>query len=332
MSISTPTKTLKPAYDLSPIDSHLKQFLFDKAEQHNAEYKPALFRHLPDLHDIGEVCTFGVYAQTLMQSRRHFMTYAGSVNIAGAICSITQVSRWYLDYYHPKPLRSFGALTRATYELPPLVPTFIKPSILIKGTYVDISNTYFSILLNTGWDVSFYSGVWLTPGRMPLDFPLQNCKPARSYLVTQGLKGVVGIWTGAKVIYKPIHNRHLNYELWGYIKCVLHSIARFAVEVCNAIYVHTDGYIVPSNCVQTLMSYISSFHLSPRIVSEGETFVCGFGNYKCGDKYTKIFRPDRHGAYIDKINRDINPDWIRNETIRSIRTGVSRRLYDTSVR
>jgi hypothetical protein len=318
MSISTLIDRIPLSPGLNPIDTPLKQFIYGSAKAHNEEYTPCAFKTLPKLTEIDELCTFGVFSQTLMQSRKQYLLASGVINIDGAYTTITNVSRLYLDYYHPNKLRSFGALTRDTYELPAAPPLYIVPSIIQHGAYVDIKSTYFNILLNVGWDLSFWLGRWLTPGRKPLDFPLKENKPARSYLVTGCLKSAVGIWDGHNAYFRHTRNRHINYELWGYVTSTLHCIAQYAVLYCDARYVHTDGYIVPMKYADDLIAHIASWGLRAEIKAHGETMINGFANYICGEKRTKVFHPDRKRIGLNRIRWDVPAIWVRDATIEAI--------------
>lgn len=319
MSISTPINGIPLTFELNPISTPFLQYLYERVKAHNEEYQPCLFKHLPMLQDIDEPCTFGVFSQQLMKSKKQYLSARASVNINGALTTVTNVSRLYLDYYHPHRLRAFGALIRDTYEYPQQPPLYVVRSIMQNGSYVDIRSTYFSILLNIGWDISFWKGVWLTPGRAPSDFPLARDKAARSYLVTGALKSAVGVWNGYKTFWMKTHNKHINYELWGCIQCILHSIAQYAVMNCHAVYVHTDGYIIPSEYVADLLYHIRSYGLDATVKATGVTIVCGFANYMCGEKRTKIFRADKATHPYDKIRWDIDAIWVRNTVASVIR-------------
>lgn len=328
MSTSTRINGIPLTLELNPIDTPFKQYLYEQVKKHNEEFEPCLFRVLPRLQDINEMCTFGVFSQTLMKSRVQYILASSSVNIDGALCTITQLSRYYLDFYHPNKLRSFGALTRATYELPQTPPLYIDPTIMMSGTYVDIKSAYFTTLINVGWDISYWQGVWLSPGRKPIDFPLKSSKPARSYLVTGSLKSSVGIWTGQKTYWRKTHNKHLNYQLWGYVTSMLHSIAQYAVSHCGACYVHTDGYIIPSENVAELIGYIKSWGLNAEVKAEGITYVCGFANFMCGEKRTKVFDPAKLQVKHDKIRWDIPALWLRDTTHRIININPADSIQD----
>lgn len=314
MSISTRTRDVPLTLELNPIDTPFKQYAYEQIRQHNEDYTPCVFKHLPMLTDIDELCTFGVFTRTLMRSKKQYLMESATINIGGALSTITALSRLYLDYYHPHKLRAFGALTRATYQLPQRPPLYVDPTIMQHASYVDIKSMYFSILNQVGWDISYWSEHHLTTGRKPLDFPLKQCKPARSYLVTGSLKSAVGIWTGQKTYWRKTHNKHINYELWGYVQSVLHSIAQYAVLYCKAAYVHTDGYIVPDEYVQDLIQHISMYGLSAEVKTTGATYICGFANYMCGEKHTKVFNPAKLQRKQDKIRWDIPRLWVRDIT------------------
>lgn len=315
-----------------PINSDFMQYAHERAVEHNAKFKPSVFKSVPPLESIDELCVFGVYSRTLLKSELHYLSIAASVDINGATCSITEVSRWYLDYYHPNSLRSFGSLTRSLWELSQRPPLYVHRSTIRKASYVDIKSTYYSILSVVGWNVDYYPHQWVIQGRLPLDFPLRNDKVARSYLVTASLKSVVGMWTGKRAFYRQTRNRHINYSLWGIVTDILHSIAQYAVDECEAVYVHTDGYIIPEEYTDKLINHISSWGLLAGVKHNGECMVCGFSNFMVGERRTEGFNPAKYHQDVDGIDRTVDRIWLRNAVVKAQQIGNGYRLYDKSIR
>jgi hypothetical protein len=314
------------------INSDFMQYAYEKSVEHNEKYHPVIFKTIPELESIEETCTFGVFSRTLIASKRHYSSIAASVDINGATCTITQLSRLYLDYYHPRRLRAFGALTRKLWELRQNPPLYVNRTIIPQGTYVDIKSTYYSLLTLVGWNADYYPSRWLIQGRLPLDYPLKDDKIARAYLVTGSLKSVVGIWNGKKAFYRKTHNPHINYALWGLVTDILHCIAQYAVSQCEAVYVHTDGYIVPEHRTEQLINHIATWGLTAGVKHQGETMVCGFSNFICGERITKGFDPTRVHDKVDGIDWDIDREWLRTAVYNATRSDNGMKLYSKSVR
>jgi hypothetical protein len=75
-------------------------------------------------------------------------------------------------------------------------------------------------------------------------------------------------------------------DLWAIIVLALQALAGFAVLECGAVYVATDGYIVPLSSVARLLAEIAGWGLSAT-VDEGEAQVRGMGSYQVGRRATK---------------------------------------------
>jgi len=224
-------------------------------------------------------------------------------------------------------LRAIGAEARH-YQIRTYAPYYVTPRILKDAMYVDIGSTFFSILKNIGWNVSYLPGKWLTAGRAPLDFPLPKEKGARNYLVTIGLPKPLTIWNGYEFISEHAKNAHINRAIYSVIMDILHSIASIAVAL-GAIYVHTDGYIIPQRAYSILCSYIEAYGLSPEVRAWGDAFVYGIGNYMVGEKITKSFDPLRVSQMVNHIEPPDSHQWLQNTVGKIVSDKVAERLYNT---
>jgi hypothetical protein len=258
--------------------------------------KHILYSDFPDIRTINTRVYWGIYTWTLSALKRRWLLRDTALTVEDMICSPADTVRDYLDFYHPRPLRATGIEVRE-YELHKSAPLYIRPSTILQGTYIDIKSTYYSIVQLIGWDINYLPGQWLTPGRAPLDFPLPNDKPARNYLVSIGLPGEITIWTGTQWVSQRAKNVHINLGLWSAVMDILHSIASIAVQL-GAIYVHTDGYILPTKNSEKLQAAIRQFRLTPEVRAQGPTICLGFADYMVGNRLTKNFiHPHTQGNF-----------------------------------
>lgn len=310
---------------LTRINQHLDEHIREATEARHAKNEHIIYAQFPDIREIDSRVYWGVFSWGIPAWKQRYLLKQSTVRIHELESSPGDITRDYLDFYHPKHLHCIGAEAR-TYEQHKSAPLYYAPFTSHDATYIDIDSTYFSILKLIGWNINYLPGQWLIPGRAPLDFPLPTHKGARNYLVSIGLPRPMLVWTGHDFIEQTGKNVHINRGLWLAVMDILHSIASIAVTL-GAKYVHTDGYILPSKNAPILMRAIRDFGLTSRILGEGETFVYGIGNYKVGDKQSKLFGPDRVSNPINHIDP---PDvlWLQKTIQTIVSKNVATRLYE----
>lgn len=314
---------------LTQTDFNLMSYLDLSAQLRHAKSKHVIYTNFPDLRQMDCLVYWGVFSWSVPSQKRRYLKRNGIVSTTKLASTAGDIVRDYLDFYHPKKLRAIRA-EATIYDRLQSAPLYVNPTIIRDAMYVDITSTYWSIVNLVGWNVSYLPGAWLIPGRAPLDFPLPNHKPARNYLVSAGLPGQITIWTGKRMVFKPVRNVHINTGLWSVVQGVLSSIARIAVSL-GAVYVHTDGYILPAAKAEALCEHIKTWGLEPRIIAEGTAYVVGFGNYTIGTKTTKRFEPERVQTHFS--NLPIQTDKRLRSMVSEIRKrGTPSRLYEQSVR
>ena len=305
----------------------LPDYLNFQAETRHKTYRHVIYTSFPDIRDIPVRVFWGVFSWVIPSEKTRYVKRKSIVPCTVLASTPGDVVRDYLDYYHPRKLRAIAA-EAANYRQHKSAPLFFKPSITRKAMYIDIDSCYFSIVSITGWNVNYYPGKWLTPGRAPLDFPLSKAKGARSYLTSIGLPGRLAIWTGSQMLSLNAPNAHINLGLWSVTQDILHSIANTAISL-GSTYVHTDGCIIPEDKAEQYMNYVKSWGLQPRIVADGTAYVIGFGNYQIGNKRTLNFDPARPQEAFCAVLPD-NPVWLKQVIGKLNTSGIARRLYDKS--
>jgi hypothetical protein len=110
------------------------------------------------------------------------------------------------------------------------------------------------------------------------DFPYANYKLARNCLVSVGLPAPARTWTGTeiKVVSRP--SKFVNLILWRLVADVLNGVAADMVKV-GAIYINTDGYIVPDASIAAAFDVLGDWGLEGRVKHYGEVDVAALGSY-----------------------------------------------------
>lgn len=313
--------TLTPTLN-SLLDDHIRH----ATEERHEEKDHVIYTSFPDIRDVRTRVYWGVFSWSLPQWKARYLLKQSALRIQDLPLSPGDIVRDYLDFYHPKRLRCIGAEARI-YEEHVSAPLYFRPFTTMQGTYIDIESTYFSILKLIGWNINYLPGQWLIPGRAPLDWPLPEHKGARNYLVSIGLPRPMLVWSGRQFVQQAGKNAHINRGLWLAVMDILHSIATIAISL-GAKYVHTDGYILPSNSAPILIRAISDWGLNARVLGEGETYVFGMGNYSVGDKKSKLFNPEHLGKPISSI-REVNSRWLQKSVQKIVTNRVAEHLYNT---
>lgn len=282
---------------------HLKQRNDERTEKYNHE----LINEWPRITDITSRVYLGMFAWTLPNDKRRLLWEPTHVNLGYGPATPGDIVRDYLGYKFPKRLR---VTTQQYHEI---MKHRSFPCMAIAGdypdmTYVDLKSAYWSIMCAVGWDVDYNPGKWMGVRSSVLDFPLPDNKPARSALVTAGLSSPVRVWDGHRLGWQSTNNMHINYSLWALVQDVLHGVAHDMLDV-GAVYVHTDGYIVPSGRVGEAMEVIESWGLRSGIKAAGPAHIWGVGVYRVGDHKTKR----QHALpFKDHVNVNaIEKDWLR---------------------
>lgn len=190
-------------------------------------------------------------------------------------------------------------------------PLFAEPCSLTSAYYLDLKSAYWQLLMLGGWDVEYSPKRFLSPRSDVYDFPVPQIKLARNSLVSMGLPSGANVWIPSvgfaqKKPYKPT----VNLILWGFVQDVLHGLASDMVQKAGAVYVNTDGYIIPANKLAEAIQVADNWGLLVTIRDEGRAEVRGAGDYDIGGRTSRRVRTvPRAFSYIHP--REI--DWLRHK-------------------
>ncbi len=255
--------------------------LTQKSQERAEKWTPTYLHNQPDVMALNEVAILGSHSYCLSSSRRRIIWNV--IDLADDIKETpSAIARDYLTLeYKTGPRISKGQST-ITNLIPPM-PNVAKPREFEHGVYVDIKSCYWSIMGIIGWNVDYFPGRWLSPGKPPESFPFPEHKVARNCLISTGRLGVVNRYIpDGKFDEIKIGNRLANTQLIRLISDVLNSIASQAVDA-GAVYCNNDGFIAPDlKTAGQIIQIISDWGLTASVKGEGKGGVRSGGAYKTG--------------------------------------------------
>lgn len=265
---------------------------------------------LPPPEWMDEATILGTFSMVGMQTRRRLLLKDTSMNVLGLLESPSAVARDYLTVTYKRGPAIKHEQTEALKQTKTPMPLFIKPTEFKNGYYVDIAAAYWNIMLKIGWNVDYWPGRWIAPGRAPDDFPYPEHKIARNCLVSSGIVSTVPVWTPKTgMIQLHTGNPLANMQLYGLINDVLNCIAADAVDA-GAVYVATDGYIAPDEeSMRKIIMRVADWGLVARIKYQGSGYVNAPGSYKVGLDRTRVLQP--RPIPVNNIYKRPYHKWLR---------------------
>lgn len=255
---------------------------------------------LPPLSYFGEHMVWcGNFTRSAPTMRERYIRRGAEIKdvIHGITMSPTEAARSYLEFRFPKKLR-------ATMEqINSYKPRRHQPMMALTGhyrdmIYLDLKSAYWSILQVVGWDCEYFPDLIVRGGDVT-DFPYPDNKIARNSLVSMCLPSSTFVWHNGRI--KEMHMRkNVNLSLWTLVQDVLAGIA---LELWNlgAVYVNTDGYILPARLESQAIDLIGEWGLWAVTKHRGNCSVYGIGAYTIGSHVCK------YGHRLNSATIDINP-------------------------
>lgn len=248
----------------------------------------------------------GTYSYTNRNLHTRLADKTDTIFLAPYIYTPSELARDYLTYRYGKARRICKEQWRLFRNTAPAAPLYAKPGLYRDYQYVDLKAAYWSIVNLVGWDVDYMPERWLSYGDPPSDFPAPNHKASRSALVSATRRSVVMVKTGENVYEKSIYNPLWNDSLWYVVMHILHMIALKALAL-GAVYVHTDGYMLPAENVQELRKFIEAHGLTLGEKTYPRTaHICQLQNWQIGDLKTKRYDPLAYPHHTDTLIRDLD--------------------------
>jgi hypothetical protein len=291
--------------------------MIEKAHRRAENWTPTFVRKLPDPYTLKEVTIIGTYSFTMQQSRRRLL-------VEKELLTLDQdhretppaVARDFLySVYGHGPRVKHDQMETNTDGLRP-APNYADPCSFPEGYYIDIVSTYWSIMQIVGWNVDYWPGKWISPGRPPTDFPFPENKIARNCLVSAGTVRPMLRFIPDK---RPDPfddklspgNPLANTGLIRLITDTLNAIAGQAVDM-GAVYVNNDGFIVKSHkAAADVCQLIFDYGLTPQIKGEGPGEVKSAGAYKVGSMTSAPYMARSETKAVNSIYRPKYARWLR---------------------
>lgn len=258
--------------------------LWDRLREKSEAYDETdIVSGFPPLHHFSpDGVWVGAFSRTIPRRKWRLLLKSAVLSEGSAQATPPQVARAYLDCKFPKQLRAKG--TQLDFWKPRRSqPIYTEPGRYREDmVYLDIVSAYWTILQAIGWDVDYYPGM-LGRREGVSDFPYPGNKIARNSLITLGLPSWGFMYKDGQVINVP-HSWRVNIGLWTAVQDILHGIADDMIKRAGAVYVNTDGYIIPVAAINTAYRIAEDWQIPLREKYRGRVTVYGAGAYSIGTK------------------------------------------------
>lgn len=262
------------------------QAMRDKAEEKAARVTTYPVRELPDFRTLPVLTFLGSYSYTLPALKTRYALEDVLITDFGQYQTPTEASRDYLAVKYTSKIRQFSD----QYQLNAVTnswPYLARPGNYGECVYIDLKAAYWTIVQIAGWDVDYAPGKFWSRRSIMNDYPLWGNKLARNTLVSTSALSHVNVWNAGAITTKNIGNRNWNPNIGSLVQDVLHGVAS-DMEELGAVYVHTDGYIVPEYLERAALLLIQErWGLPARIKARGYGMVRGVGAYAVGETVSK---------------------------------------------
>lgn len=262
----------------------------------------------PPLHHFGKAPVWVGGFSRAIPTLKWRLIHADALCTEGDIqATPTQLTRAYLDVTFPDQLRA--KKKQLDFWLPRRSqPMYTEPGKYNREmVYLDLKSAYWSIVKVIGWDVDYFPGM-LVRRRGCDDFPFGANRLARNSLVSMGLPSKGFLYVDGRLISIP-HAWKVNIGLWSAVQDILHGVADEMIKRAGAVYVNTDGYILPGENEAIAREIGAEWGLAMTEKNRGRATVYGVGAYSIGGKICsthKRFAPsvqEVYPRYRDRLKR-----------------------------
>lgn len=255
----------------------------------------------------------GGYSLTMTKSRIQYLL--DTIPLPNSRVTPTQATRDYIAVKFPEKLKSRKSQWAWWEAFPRAQPMATRRGRYRDMVYIDLKSAYWSIVSLVGWDAEYFER-YIVRGSDMSDFPFKDNRISRNTLVSGFLPRAKTIaYMDGKLVTIPTGKRQTNYGLWCLVMDVLHGIAWDMWHTFDAVYVNTDGYIIPRHAEDSAIEYIwQKWGLEARQKGAGVAQVWGVGVYDIGTHRAKV---------LTKHARDV---WAINDTGNRNREALSRYL------
>lgn len=253
------------------------------AEKSEAYVDTEIVSAFPPLHHFSpDAVWVGSFSRTVPSKKWRLFAASAAITNGNQTATPPQLTRAYLDIRFPKQLRA------RKQQLEFWSPRRVQPMYTEPGryredmAYLDLRSAYWSLVQTVGWDVDYFPGIIARRNGVS-DFPFGANRLARNSLVSLGLPSTGYLYKDGRLIAVP-HSWKVNIGLWTCIQDILHGIADDMIKRAGAVYVNTDGYIVPAHALDVAYGIADEWGLPLREKHRGRATVYGVGAYSIGEK------------------------------------------------
>lgn len=271
-----------------------------------------LVDRFPPLAELKSMTFLGSFSWTSTATKERWILKTHAIDIGGGWCTPSDIARDYISAKFGKMrLRCNKRQWNELVANRKHQPLYALPCTLTSAFYLDLQSAYWQILQIGGYDVDYMPARYLSPRSDVYDFPVPSIKLARNCLVSMGLPSGVNVWIpGHGFDRKKTRKQNVNLILWGFIQDVLHGFASDMINFAGAVYVNTDGYIIPQDRIPDADKVCDAWGLTVTIKQHGKAEIRGAGDYDIGKHLSKRQRT------IPKAFKYIKPreiDWLRSK-------------------
>lgn len=271
-----------------------------------------LVNRFPELKELKAMTFLGSFSWTSKATNERWIMKDHAYNLGGGWCTPSDIARDYLEVkFGDKRLRCNKLQWQEVVKKKKHQPIYANPCTLPNAYYLDLRSAYWQIIQIGGWDVDYMPSRYLSPRSDVYDFPVPEIKLARNCLVSMGLPNGVNVWIPDYGFQKRSPQKaNVNLVLWGFVQDVLHGVASDMVKKAGAVYVNTDGYIIPNWAMPLADAVADSWGLCFGIKEQGMAEIRGAGDYDIGGHRSARLRTiPRPFSYI----KPRSLDWLRGK-------------------
>lgn len=274
-------------------DRHFE--IVERQRERNEKYHIHVLKRFFDIRRLPHPATLGSFSWSSLPIKTKWLNAPHAFNNGGGMVTPGDLARDYLSIKYPdRAIRCTTDQWQKSVSDRRQPPIYCNPCQLESAVYLDLSGAFWQIVRAVGWDVSYNPGKFLTSNSRMTDFPYPQNKMARNCLVSVGLPAPMRMWTGTEIKFVKKPSKFVNLILWRLVMDVLNSVAADMIDA-GAVYVYTDGYILPYEKLDQAWSILESYGLEGRVKFEGEADVVtpacyAFTNERDGFRCTEIYR------------------------------------------
>lgn len=193
------------------------------------------------------------------------------------------------------------------------IPQYCKPCRLDNALYVDLKSAYYTIYRRFLYADYMPNRFLKAPKVMPDFSEVEGFKLVRNSVfgLMRATKGIQYTHDSAKLvnIKNPLYHPALCLLTYD----ILNAVAIEMIEWAGAVYVNTDGYIIPFEKYEEAKAIAEEWGFSLKIEGQGEADVIAVGCYKVGGKVSEPYKQGRikAGRELRAVKCLSEVDWLK---------------------